>query len=78
MSEILTGILLVLLGAGGFWVYSKLNRNKATEAAREELGSSKAEDDDRTEITSDIADQIEKNKELQDKIKDRLGKNEEN
>lgn len=73
MSEILTGVLLVLLGAGGFWVYSKLNRNKATEDAKEELGKSKAEDEDRTEVSNDIDDQIKRNKELQDKIKERLG-----
>jgi hypothetical protein len=72
-------VSLLCLGAGAFgtWFYLvKIKRPKVVDDAKEDIkDGEKNEDPERARIIKETEDQIRKNKELQEKIKEKLKNN---
>lgn len=69
---IITAIISLILGGCGMYLYNKLRKNKKTNEANQLVGESEANDDKRKEAKTKIEEQIEKNKILQEKLKEKL------
>jgi hypothetical protein len=71
----IVGIAVALLGgAAGSWFYFVKWRGKeAKDKGKTAIENSEAQDENRANVQEEIAEQIRKNKELQEKIRKQLG-----
>lgn len=73
MNNIIIIVVSFVVGFFVSWLYLiKIKKPKATNEAIEGLGASKESDKDRERIKKEILEQIKRNEEIRNKIKEKL------